>query len=331
MLLLDLVTDRFAVSFRVLASADLVEVRIDVDVFAHTSGKLRTTCRRNGPYITHADAALVASRRLRAPHKCGPRTRDSDLRAGGCGEIRIPAGHRRKRRRLPRDVDGDSRQCSIHHRGATDRRGRDARPEGNHREPGRDVRRTGRVDRRCMGGGVGRGRDYQGTPDRRGRHADRFRTERNPEEFLLRKQWHLDGEARNTAGLQHRPLPDLDDHRPRRSMPLRTSFDGIHDFTLPISLSLATDGLNVFIATPVVSLRYGSLLRFFILGDSGIAVVRRGAVSDVRTSYGEGTFSAIWNEAGAAWMARVRSRRTPARRTGPHSAAGSALHRRSHG
>src|SRR4051794_669760 len=85
-------------------------------------------------------------------------------------------------------------------------------------------------------------------------------------------------------------------------MPLRTSFDGIHDFTLPISLSLATDGVNVFIATPVVSLRYGSLLRFFILGDSGIAVVRRGAVSDVRTSYGDGTFSATWSEAGAAWM-----------------------------
>jgi hypothetical protein len=79
------------------------------------------------------------------------------------------------------------------------------------------------------------------------------------------------------------------------AMRLPTSFDGRRT---ALNYSIASDGTNLFIVVPGVSLRYGSLFHITLLGDPGVDLIRRGAIRNVHTAWGGGKFWVTWWESG---------------------------------
>jgi len=67
--------------------------------------------------------------------------------------------------------------------------------------------------------------------------------------------------------------------------------------------SIAGDGTDVFVITPVVSSRFGSLLRYFTLGESGLDLVRPSAIDTVHTAYSRGRYWSVWSESDGQWIA----------------------------
>lgn len=67
--------------------------------------------------------------------------------------------------------------------------------------------------------------------------------------------------------------------------------------------SIASDGTDVFVITPIISSRFGSLLRYFTVGESGLDLVRPSSIDAVHAAYSRGRYWAVWSEQDGTWVA----------------------------